>query len=69
MYTVFHYHPNGIRVMERTRMSKALTDGWPDGWTDTQNFRGHKTLPCFLMVGHKKDVILQVTRLFQSQYC
>ena len=45
MYTVFHYHPNGIRVMEQTRMSKALTDAWPDGCTDTQNFRGYNIKP------------------------
>ena len=70
MYTVFHYHPNGIRVMEQTRMSKALTDAWPDGCTDTQNFRGYNIKPCHvLVVGHKKDIILLVIHLFQSQNC
>ena len=53
MYTVFHYHPNGIRVMERTQMSKALTDGWPDTWTDTQNFIGYmyNIKPCHVFGG------------------
>ena len=51
MYTVFHYHLNGIRVMERTQMSKALTDGWPDAWTDTQNFIGYNIKPCHVFGG------------------
>ena len=58
MYTVFHYHPNGIRVMERTEMSKALTDRWPDGWTDAQNFRGYQ----YNMPGHVAQSVGHLTR-------
>ena len=47
---------DGIRVMERTRMMEALTDGRTDGRTNTQNFGGYNIIPSPLFVaGHKSD--------------
>ena len=51
-------------------MSKALTDGWPNGRIASQNFGGYDKNPChFLVAGHKKDIILQFIHLFHSQNC
>ena len=46
MYTVFHYHLNGIRVMERTFLKG------PEKQMDRHsNFRGYNIKPCHVFGG------------------
>ena len=42
---------NDIRVIVRTRNYEALTGGWADGRTDTQNFERYNIIPRNFLFG------------------